>query len=202
VAGLGKYFEGSAAGGGPAQSSHRGAGRHNRRFGQSIPRRIPGQSPDLVAFFNCGIVIDLEFRVVFLAKKRSPRFQHTLVFDRSSMTRWRQRMGEERLAALIQESLSVATKTGAAKPSDFSKVIVDTTVQPKAVAHPTDAKRMHRAREKLVALARKQAVALRQSYQRVGKYALIAYQRYAQPTNFCATTEPGERWRSPCNVVI
>jgi IS5 family transposase len=75
-------------------------------------------------------------------------FQHKLVFDRSSMTRWRQRMGEEKLVALIQESLSVATKTGAAKPADFSKVIVDTTVQPKAVAHPTDAKLMHRAREK------------------------------------------------------
>jgi transposase, IS5 family len=111
-------------------------------------------------------------------------FQHKLVFDRSSMTRWRQRMGEEKLVALIQESLSVATKTGAAKPSDFSKVIVDTTVQPKAVAHPTDAKLMHRAREKLVALAKKQGVALRQSYQRVGKYALIAYQRYAHAKQF------------------
>ena len=111
-------------------------------------------------------------------------FQHKLVFDRSSMTRWRQRMGEERLVALIQESLSVATKTGAAKPSDFSKVIVDTTVQPKAVAHPTDAKLMHRAREKLVALAKKQGVVLRQSYQRVGKYALIAYQRYTHAKQF------------------
>ena len=30
-------------------------------------------------------------------------FQHTLPFDRSSLTRWRQRMGEERLSALIQE---------------------------------------------------------------------------------------------------
>jgi hypothetical protein len=38
-------------------------------------------------------------------------------------------MGEEKLSALVQESLSVATKTGAAKPSDFSRVIVDTTVQ-------------------------------------------------------------------------
>ena len=111
-------------------------------------------------------------------------FQHKLVFDRSSMTRWRQRMGEEKLVALIQESLSVATKTGAAKPADFSKVIVDTTVQPKAVAHPTDAKLMHRAREKLVALAKKQGVVLRQSYQRVGKYALIAYQRYAHAKQF------------------
>ena len=111
-------------------------------------------------------------------------FQHKLVFDRSSLTRWRQRMGEERLVALIQESLSVATKTGAAKPSDFSKVIVDTTVQPKAIAHPTDAKLMHRAREKLVALAKKNGVTLRQSYHRVGKYALIAYQRYAHAKQF------------------
>ena len=33
-------------------------------------------------------------------------FQHKLTFDRSSLTRWRQRMGEEKLVALIQESLS------------------------------------------------------------------------------------------------
>ncbi len=111
-------------------------------------------------------------------------FRHKPPFDRSSMTRWRQRMGEERLAALIQESLSVATKTGAAKPSDFSKVIVDTTVQPKAVAHPTDARLMHRAREKLVRLAKKHGVVLRQSYERVGKFALIAYQRYAHAKQF------------------
>jgi IS5 family transposase len=55
-------------------------------------------------------------------------FQHKLTFDRSSMTRWRQRMGEEKLVALIQESLNIATRTGAAKPTDFSKVIVDTTL--------------------------------------------------------------------------
>jgi IS5 family transposase len=111
-------------------------------------------------------------------------FQHKPSFDRSSMTRWRQRMGEEKLVALVQESLSVATRTGAAKPADFSRVIVDTTVQPKAVMFPTDAKLMHRARERLVRLAKKHGVALRQSYQRVGKYALIAHQRYAHAKQF------------------
>ena len=40
-------------------------------------------------------------------------FRHKAPFERSSMTRWRQRMGEERLIALIQESLAVATRTGA-----------------------------------------------------------------------------------------
>ena len=48
-------------------------------------------------------------------------FRHKLTFDRSSLTRWRQRMGEEKLVALIQESLAVATRTGAAKPADFSQ---------------------------------------------------------------------------------
>ena len=72
-------------------------------------------------------------------------FQHRLVFDRSSLTRWRQRMGEERLQALLQESLSAASKTEAIKPSDLNRIIVDTTVQPKNVMFPTDAKLLNQA---------------------------------------------------------
>ena len=53
------------------------------------------------------------------------------------------RLGEEQLVALIQESLSVAHKTGALASRDLERVVVDTTVQPKAIAHPTDA-RLHR----------------------------------------------------------
>ena len=111
-------------------------------------------------------------------------FLHELPFDRSSLTRWRQRMGEERVAALLQESLSVAIRTGAMAPQDTRRVIVDTTVQPKNVMFPTDAKLLHRAREKLVALARKTGLDLRQSYTRVGKFALIKHQRYAHAKQF------------------
>ncbi len=111
-------------------------------------------------------------------------FCHTLPFDRSSLTRWRQRMGEKRLTALLQESLHLATRTGAAKPADFAQVIVDTTVQPKAITFPTDAKLMHRARERLVRLARERDVKLRQTYVRLGKAALIAHQRYAHAKQF------------------
>jgi len=111
-------------------------------------------------------------------------FLHELPFDRSSLTRWRQRMGEERVAALLQESLSVAIRTGAMAPRDTRRVIVDTTVQPKNVMFPTDAKLLHRAREKLVALAKKTGIDLRQSYTRVGKFALIKHQRYAHAKQF------------------
>jgi IS5 family transposase len=111
-------------------------------------------------------------------------FCHELPFDRSSLTRWRQRMGEERVKALLQESLQVAVKTGAMKPCDTRWVIVDTTVQPKNVMFPTDAKLLNRAREKLICLAKKVGVDLRQSYARVGKAALIRHQRYAHAHQF------------------
>jgi len=100
-------------------------------------------------------------------------FCHQLPFDRSSLTHWRQRLGEEQLVALLQESLSVAHKTGALATRDLERVVVDTTVQPKAIAHPTDARLCHRALDKLVDLAQRHKVPLRQSYRRVAKRAAI-----------------------------
>jgi transposase, IS5 family len=129
-------------------------------------------------------------------------FCHKLPFDRSSLTRWRQRMGEERLVALLQESLSVATRTGAAKPADFRQVIIDTTVQEKAITFPTDAKLMHRARERLVRLAKAKGVALRQSYARVGKLALIQHQRYAHARQFNRANKALRRLRTMLGRVI
>jgi transposase, IS5 family len=111
-------------------------------------------------------------------------FCHALPFDRSSLTRWRQRLGEEQLVALIQESLSVAHKTGALASKDLERVVVDTTVQPKAIAHPTDARLMHRALEKLVALAKDAGLTLRQSYARVAKRAAIMVGRYSHAHQF------------------
>jgi transposase, IS5 family len=67
---------------------------------------------------------------------------------------------------------------------NLSRVIVDTTVQPKNVAFPTDAKLLNRAHEKLVRLAQLNGVGLRQSYRRVGKLALIQHQRYAHAKQF------------------
>jgi len=111
-------------------------------------------------------------------------FCHHLPFDRSSMTHWRQRLGEAQLVALLQESLSVAHKTGALATRDLERVVVDTTVQPKAIAHPTDARLCHRALEKLVDLAERNEVKLRQSYRRVAKRAAIMIGRYIHAHQF------------------
>jgi hypothetical protein len=58
-------------------------------------------------------------------------FCHRLPFDRSSLTHWRQRLGEEQLVAPIQESLSVAHKTGALATGDLERVAIDTTCSPR-----------------------------------------------------------------------
>jgi len=129
-------------------------------------------------------------------------FQHRLVFDRSSLTRWRQRMGEEKLAALVQESLASAIRMGAARPVDFTQVIVDTTVQEKAISFPTDARLMHRARERLVRLARARGIKLRQSYARVGKFTLIKQQRYAHAKQFKRANKALRRIRTLLGRVI
>ena len=111
-------------------------------------------------------------------------FCHKLPFDRSSLTHWRQRLGEEQLIALIQKSLSVAHKTGALATGDLERVVVDTTVQPKAIAHPTDARLCHRALEKLIDLARRHQGPLRQSYRRLAKRAAIMVGHYTHAHQF------------------
>jgi IS5 family transposase len=129
-------------------------------------------------------------------------FQHSLPFDRSSLTRWRQRMGEDKLTALMQESLATAVRVKAAKPADFKAVIVDTTVQEKAITFPTDAKLMHRARERLVKLAKRHGVTLRQSYERVGKQTLIKQQRYAHAKQFKRANKALRRLRTMLGATI
>jgi IS5 family transposase len=63
-------------------------------------------------------------------------------------------MGAERLDVLLQESHAVALETEALAVEDLSKIVVDATVQEKAIAFPTDAKLLNRARVTLVKLAK------------------------------------------------
>ncbi len=133
-------------------------------------------------------------------------FRHDAPFDRSSMTRWRQRMGEERLEVLLQESLAVAVKTDAVEVKDLSKIIVDTTVQEKAITFPTDAKLLNRARVMLVKLAKKHGLKLRQGYpqgRQAGADAISALRpcqamepgapRTAQPADLARARHPRHR---------
>ena len=67
-------------------------------------------------------------------------FQHALPIDPSQMTRWRKRIGEEGVEKLLQATIEAGQASGAITETSLDRVIVDTTVQPKAVEHPTDAR--------------------------------------------------------------
>jgi IS5 family transposase len=105
-------------------------------------------------------------------------FQHDFPIERSSMTHFRKRVGEEFCIALLQESLHSAHKLGALKTKQVERVVVDTTVQPKAITFPTDAKLRYKAILTLVKLAKQHGISLRQSYVRVSKKALVSSSRY------------------------
>jgi transposase, IS5 family len=98
-------------------------------------------------------------------------FRHRLPLDRSSLTRWRQRIGPERIEELLAESLAAAERGGAVEDKHFKRVTIDTTVQSKAVAHPTDSRLLYRGIESLARLARQHGVVLRQSSLRIGRRA-------------------------------
>lgn len=105
-------------------------------------------------------------------------FQHDLPLDRSSMTYWRRRVGEGFMESLLQESLRVAYEAKALKKPQLKRVVVDTTVQPKAVAFPVDSQLRYKALLSLVELAKSSGIQLRQSYVRVCKRALVKSGRY------------------------
>jgi len=67
---------------------------------------------------------------------------------------------------------------------DLARVTVDTTVQPKNISFPTDAKLLEVAIRQLAKLARKHDVPLRQSYTRVAKRAAMMAGRYAHAKQF------------------
>ena len=98
-------------------------------------------------------------------------FQHRLAFDRSSMTRWRRRIGPGDLETLLAETITVAVKTKAVNTRQLERITVDTTVQTKAVAHPTDSHLILRAIEWLNRMARRHGVKLRQSFVRLATRA-------------------------------
>ncbi len=110
-------------------------------------------------------------------------FQHALPHERSGMSHWRKRIGD-RLDILLAESLRIAHDTGALKTRDLARVTVDTTVQPKNVTFPTDAKLLETAIQRLGKLAKDHGVPLRQSYGRLAKRAAMMAGRYAHAKQF------------------
>jgi transposase, IS5 family len=88
------------------------------------------------------------------------------------------------------------------KRASLDTVVLDTTVQPKAIAHPTDSRLLNRAREQLVDAAQDAGITLRQSYARVGKAAEHKAGRYAHARQYQRTQREIRKLRTWLGRVI
>jgi len=105
-------------------------------------------------------------------------FQHTPPCHPTSLTKWRQRIGEEGCEWMLSVTIQSGVDSKTLNPRDFQSVTVDTTVQEKAVTYPTDGKLLERCRQHLVRLAGQHDIPLRQNYNRKAPYLLMMANRY------------------------
>ena len=110
--------------------------------------------------------------------------QHKCPIHPKSMTKWRNRVGEDRLTELIKETIRVAVEEKHLPKKDLQCVTVDTTVQEKNITFPTDSKLLYKTICKLVKAAKARGIRLRQPYTRVGKTAAAEAGRYAHARQF------------------
>ena len=106
-------------------------------------------------------------------------FRHEMPIDPSQMTRFRDRIGEDGCEFMLGVTVRTGLETGTVRRASLAVVNVDTTVQDKAIAFPTDARLYHKAWGSLVRMAQGMGIDLRQSYERLSRLALAKHGRYA-----------------------
>ena len=111
-------------------------------------------------------------------------FQHTFPIDRSSMSRFRERLKKKKLYKLLQETIRSGFKTKTLKSKSTECVVIDSTVQEKNIAYLTDAKFYYKGIVHLSKLAKHHGIKQCQSYVRAGKKLLIKYSRYNYAKQF------------------
>ncbi|HNC32081.1 IS5 family transposase [Methylosarcina fibrata] len=105
-------------------------------------------------------------------------FQHEVPCHPTSLTKWRQRIGEAGCEWLLLLTIEAGVATRTVKKRDFQSVTVDTTVQEKAVGFPTDGKLYEKCRRELVKLAGQHGLPLRQNYNKKAPLLLVQSHRY------------------------
>ena len=129
-------------------------------------------------------------------------FRHRMPIDPSQMTRFCKRIGEAGCEFMLGLTIRTGIETRTVSAASLAVVNVDTTVQEKAIAFPTDARLYHKARGTLVRMAKHLGISLRQSYERVSKLALARNGRYAHARQMQRARREQKRLRTYLGRVI
>ena len=111
-------------------------------------------------------------------------YEDRLPCDASTLVKFRQLLGEDGAEELLAQTINMAVDMKLIKPQELSRVIVDTTVQEKAIAHPTDSRLLEVARSKLVASAKQAGISLKQTFAREANSLNRQAGRYAHARQF------------------
>jgi len=96
-------------------------------------------------------------------------YEPRLPCDATQIGRFRRVLGEAGVEQLLKSTIEAAVAMKAVKKAELEMVTVDTTVQEKAIAFPTDSRLLEVARAKIARLAKRAGLKLRQSYEREGR---------------------------------
>ncbi len=111
-------------------------------------------------------------------------FQYEFPCHPTSLTRWRQRIGEAGCEWLLTATIEAGLKLKVIQPSSLKRVVVDTTVQEKNISFPTDSKLYDRMRRHLVDIARRHGITLRQTYSKASREWLPKIGRYGHAKQY------------------
>jgi len=106
-------------------------------------------------------------------------FQTEFPIHPTSMTKWRNRLGDDDLQKLLEGTIKSAVRTKTIKPGSLKKVNVDTTVQEKNITYPTDINLYFKLISALVKFAKVHQIKPKQTYKRVGKKMLRKHSGYS-----------------------
>ncbi|SAL06747.1 hypothetical protein AWB78_08226 [Caballeronia calidae] len=128
----------------------------------------------------------------------TPRFP----CDPTQIGRFRAAIGEAGVEELLKATLDTAIETKAVRPTEFERIIVDTTVQEKAIAHPVDSRLLEIARAKVVQAAKRVGISLKQTFVKEGKELRRKAGGYAHAKQFKRLRRAVKRQRTILGVVL
>ena len=85
---------------------------------------------------------------------------------------------------LLEATITAGQSTGTITPESFEKVIVDTTVQPKAVQHPTDARLYRKVHAAMLRIAKVEEIKLRQNYRNLMEWGFRNHDGHSKAKQF------------------
>ena len=122
--------------------------------------------------------------------------------DATQIGRFRRAVGEEGLEQLVKSTIETAVQIKAVKPAELERVIVDTTVQEKAIAHPVDSRLLEIARHKVASAAKRVGIELKQTFAKEAKQLRRRAGGYAHAKQFRRLKRAVKRQRTILGVVM